>query len=69
MEPLLQQIEQYKKEIEALNGADANGAEAFRIKYLGSKGIVKTVMSEMKNVPAEQRKEFGQAVNEFKRLA
>ncbi|MBD0353198.1 MAG: phenylalanine--tRNA ligase subunit alpha [Bacteroidota bacterium] len=69
MEPLLQQIEQYKKEIEALNGTDINGAETFRIKYLGSKGIIKTIMSEMKNVPAEQRKEFGQAVNEFKRLA
>ncbi|MBD0278096.1 MAG: phenylalanine--tRNA ligase subunit alpha [Flavisolibacter sp.] len=68
MEPLLQQIEQYKKEIEALNGTDINGAETFRIKYLGSKGIIKTIMSEMKNVPAEQRKEFGQAVNEFKRL-
>ncbi|MBD0377255.1 MAG: phenylalanine--tRNA ligase subunit alpha, partial [Flavisolibacter sp.] len=69
MEPLLQQIEQYKKEIEALNGTDINGAETFRIKYLGSKGIIKTIMSEMKNVPAKQRKEFGQAVNEFKRLA
>ena len=44
-------------------------AEEFRIKYLGTKGIVKTIMGEMKNVPAEKKKEFGQILNEFKQFA
>jgi phenylalanyl-tRNA synthetase alpha chain len=43
--------------------------EAFRIKYLGTKGLVKAVLGEMKNVPPDQRKEFGQVLNEFKAFA
>jgi phenylalanyl-tRNA synthetase alpha chain len=62
MEALVQKIEEYKQEIAATGGE----AEAFRIKYLGSKGLVKAAMGEMKNVPAEQRREFGQVLNDFK---
>jgi phenylalanyl-tRNA synthetase alpha chain len=62
MEALVQKIEEYKQEIAAASGE----AEAFRIKYLGTKGLVKAVMGEMKNVPAEQRREFGQVLNDFK---
>jgi phenylalanyl-tRNA synthetase alpha chain len=69
MEQLLQQIEAYKKEIEAYAASDEQAAENFRIKFLGSKGIVKNMMAEMKNIPAEKRKEFGQLMNEFKVVA
>ncbi|MEP6512718.1 MAG: phenylalanine--tRNA ligase subunit alpha [Parafilimonas sp.] len=68
MQDLLQQIELYKKEIEEYKAADANNAESFRIKYLGTKGIIKSVMGKMKNVPAEKKKQFGQIVNEFKQF-
>lgn len=69
MDQLLQQIADYKKDIESQvpNGADS--LEAFRIKYLGTKGIVKNLFNEMRNVPAEKKKEFGQVLNEFKMLA
>jgi phenylalanyl-tRNA synthetase alpha chain len=63
MEELLQKIAGLKTEIAAFNEADA---EAFRIKYLGSKGLVKAIMGEMKNVAAENKKEAGQLLNEFK---
>lgn len=43
--------------------------EAYRIKFLGTKGIVKNLFAEMKNVPADQKKEFGLVLNEFKQLA
>jgi phenylalanyl-tRNA synthetase alpha chain len=43
--------------------------EAFRIKYLGSKGLLKALMAELKSVPAESKKEFGQLLNELKVLA
>lgn len=66
MEELALKIEDYKKEISAYQAADADTLEAFRIKYLGTKGLMKSVMGEMKNVPAEKRKEFGQLLNEFK---
>ncbi len=66
MEQLLQQIEALKTEIAAFNDGDA---EIFRIKYLGTKGQVKAIMGEMKNVAAENKKEAGQLLNEFKLFA
>lgn len=66
MEALVQQVENYKQEITAFNGGDA---EAFRIKYLGTKGLVKTIMGEMKNVAPENKKAAGQLLNEFKLFA
>ena len=62
MEELLQQVENYKKEIASYEASTAEGVEAFRIKYLGTKGLVKSLMSEMKNVPNEQKKYFGQVL-------
>jgi len=66
MEQLLQQIEVLKAEIAAFTGGDA---ETYRIKYLGTKGLVKAIMGEMKNVAAENKKEAGQLLNEFKLFA
>lgn len=66
MEQLLNQLEAYKKEVETTSVTDAKQVEDFRIKWLGTKGIVKSVMGEMKNVAPERKKEAGQLLNEFK---
>jgi phenylalanyl-tRNA synthetase alpha chain len=66
MEQLLKQIEEYKKEISIFTSADDKLVEEFRIKYLGTKGVVKSIMGEMKNIPVERKKEAGQLLNEFK---
>jgi len=66
MEELLQQIEQYKIEIDAFVATTDEAVETFRIQYLGSKGLVKNVMGEMRNVPVEHKKAFGQILNDFK---
>ena len=60
------QIEQYKKEIKETVVSNKEQLEAFRIKYLGTKGLLKTIMGEMKTVAAEQKREAGQLLNEFK---
>ena len=69
MEQLLQQIEAYRKEIEAYPITNARQLEEYRIKFLGTKGITKALFGEMKKVPNEKKKEFGQVLNEFKQLA
>jgi phenylalanyl-tRNA synthetase alpha chain len=69
MEQLLQQIEQYKNEIEATTPVNAEQLEAYRIRFLGTRGIIKSLFTEMKNVPPEKKKDFGQILNEFKQLA
>lgn len=66
MEQLLQKIADYKQEISGFTAPDKEALENFRIKYLGTKGLVKTIMSEMKNVPNDRKKEFGQVLNDFK---
>ncbi len=40
--------------------------EEFRIKFLGSKGLVKQLFSELKTVPNENKREAGQHINSFK---
>jgi phenylalanyl-tRNA synthetase alpha chain len=66
MEQLVKQIETIKKEVSSFSAMDTKSVEEFRVKYLGTKGVVKSVMGEMKAVPNEQKKEFGQILNEFK---
>ena len=66
MEPLIQQIETITQEIQNTVATTSAEVEAFRIKYLGTKGLVKNMMGEMKSVSNEQKKEFGQILNAFK---
>ncbi|MEX1202979.1 MAG: phenylalanine--tRNA ligase subunit alpha [Ferruginibacter sp.] len=66
MDQLLQKIEHYKNEIKIYVAETKEELELFRIKYLGTKGLVKSIMSEMKNVAFDNKKEAGQLLNEFK---
>ena len=66
MENLWQQIDALRSEIGSITTTRPEEIEAFRIKYLGSKGAVKQLMNAMKEVPADKKKEAGQLLNEFK---
>ncbi|MFN5422663.1 MAG: phenylalanine--tRNA ligase subunit alpha [bacterium] len=66
---MLKQINVYSEEISSFTASDADTLEQFRIKFLGVKGLVKAMMGDMKNVPVDQKKEFGQIMNSFKNLA
>ncbi len=69
MEELLEKLDSYRKEIVGTELTGAEAVETYRIRFLGTKGIVKNLFQEMKNVPADKKKEFGQILNEFKQLA
>lgn len=43
--------------------ADSDALEQVRIKYLGSKGAVKGMMAWIKDVPGDQKRDFGQQAN------
>ena len=58
-----------KAEIEGLKASNAAEVEALRIKYLSKKGEVSLLFNDFRNVPAEQKKEMGQLLNELKNLA
>ena len=69
MEQLLQKLEAYRQEIAAITPDGPGTLEAYRIKFLGTKGIVKQVFTELRNVPEEKKRELGQILNEFKQFA
>ena len=56
-------------EIQSAKPNTAEEIEQFRIKYLGSKNILKPLMGEIRNIPNEQKKEYGQLVNQTKKAA
>lgn len=66
MQSLKERIEQIKSEIEKFSIKNAEQLEHFRIEFLGTKGKLKDVMSEMKNVASEHKREAGLLLNEIK---
>ncbi|WP_186461902.1 phenylalanine--tRNA ligase subunit alpha [Mucilaginibacter pallidiroseus] len=64
-----EQIDKYTSEIKAFTAAKADELEAFRIKFLGTKGIIKDLFEQFKTVGAEEKRTFGKVLNQFKQLA
>ena len=66
---LLERIEALKAQIKDLKAENSEALEALRIKYLSKKGEITALFNEFRNVPNDQKREFGQRLNELKTLA
>lgn len=66
---MIDTIKGYIAEAEAFTTTNKEELEAFRIKFLGKKGLLNDFFAEFKAVPNEQKKEFGQVVNNLKKTA
>lgn len=66
---MLEQVEAVKKEVETFNETSPEAVEAFRIRMLGKNGEVTNLLKLFRDVPVEQKKEFGQKINTVKQLA
>ncbi len=66
---MIEKIEKLMAEIEALQAANAEEAEALRIKYLSKKGEITALMNDFRSVPAAQKKEVGMRINQLKAAA
>ena len=66
---MIDKLKELIAEAEAFSAQSKDEIEAFRIKYLGSKGLLKQYFAEFKNVANEQKKEFGQTINQLKKTA
>ena len=66
---MIDKINQLKAEIEALTASNLDEVEALRIKYLSKKGAITALMQDFRTVPAEQKREWGQKLNELKTIA
>ncbi|QQE12868.1 phenylalanine--tRNA ligase subunit alpha [Planctomycetota bacterium] len=54
-------LSEAQTDLDAVSSPDQ--LEQFRIKYLGSKGLTKQMMTWIKDIPKEQKRDFGQKAN------
>ena len=64
-----EKINQYTAEINSFQPKNAEELESFRIRFLGTNGIIKDLFEEFKTVSSEDKRVFGKVLNEFKQLA
>ena len=66
---IFDKVKDILKDIENTAVQNKDELEQFRIKFLGTKNIVKPLFGEIKNIENERKKEFGQLINEVKKTA
>ena len=66
---ILEKIEELLKEVSNVSAKNAEEVERLRLKYLSKKGEINALMSEFRNVAADQKKTVGMKINELKQLA
>ena len=65
---MISEIEKKIKEVKSFNPKDFKDLENFRIKYIGKKGFINHFFSEFKKVKSSDKKAYGLAINELKKL-
>ncbi len=66
---MIDKIKEHIEEAKAFNDKNKESLEKFRVKYLGSKGLVRELFNEFRNIPNDQKKDFGQVMNTLKSVA
>ena len=66
---ILEKIDQLLEEVKNISATNADEIEALRLKYLSKKGAITALMTDFRNVPAEQKKAVGMKINELKQTA
>ncbi len=64
---MLDKVKDIQNEVADFNAQSIEKLEAFRIAYLGKKGKVTLLFNEFRNVPNDQKKEFGAQLNVLKK--
>lgn len=65
---MFDKVNQLKEEIQRATAANQEELEQFRLQYISRKSVVGELFNMMKEVAPNQRKEFGQALNELKNI-
>ena len=66
---MIEKIQKLIEEADAFSTQSLDELETFRIKFLGKKGLLTDLFASFKEVPNEQKKDFGQAINKLKSVA
>ncbi len=63
---MIERINDYLKEVEAFSSTSSQEIEAFRVSFAGKKGILNDLFASFREVPAEEKKAYGQQLNKLK---
>ncbi len=66
---MLEKVENLKSQVEATALTTKEEAETFRLQYLSKKGVITELFKAFRDVPADEKKAFGAALNTLKTLA
>jgi len=66
---MIETIQEHIEKVDAFKADNLEQVEAFRIEYLGKKGLLKEFFAAFKSVPGEQKKEYGQVLNTLRQKA
>ena len=64
--PMTDSIKVHISDVAAFTAASTEEVEQFRISYLGKKGHITKLFADFRNVPNDQKKEYGQLLNQLK---
>jgi len=63
---MIDQVKKHLEEVNAFNETSPESIEVFRIKYAGKKGILNDLFAAFRTVANEDKKVYGQVLNELK---
>ena len=66
---MLEKIKALQSELEKIVASSLEEVDELRIKYISKKGSINQLFTDFKYVPAEQKKDVGQAINILKNFA
>jgi len=66
---MLEKIKALQQEIDEAKASTLEEVDELRIKYISKKGKINQLFADFKNVPNEQKKEVGKAINDLKNFA
>jgi phenylalanyl-tRNA synthetase alpha chain len=66
---MIDQIDTIRRDILSFRSDSADPAEEFRLMYLSKKGVIPELFGAFKSLPPEDKRTFGQIINELKQLA
>ena len=63
---MIEELKKYIKEVENFSSESSTEIEAFRVSYAGKKGILNSLFSSFRDIPLEQKKNYGKELNKLK---
>ena len=65
---MLEKVQQLVNKVNKYTPKSQEDLNIFKVEYLGKKGVLNNLFSSFKDIPIEQKKEFGSSINSLKSL-